>query len=67
MYYGSIRTNYLTPWSIVCTEKMVANQLVKKFPPFMQLESLLLYSQEPITGPYSDSAESSPHPHAILL
>jgi hypothetical protein len=33
----------------------------------MEPESILSYSQEPATGPYSDPSESSPHPHALLL
>jgi hypothetical protein len=54
----------LTPWSRV-------TQLVKKFLPFMELESSLMCSQEPATGPCPQPDASGPptpsHPISLRL
>jgi hypothetical protein len=34
--------------------KLAVTQLVKKFPPFMEPEGSLPYSQEPATSPYPE-------------
>jgi hypothetical protein len=41
--------------------------LVKKYPPFMEHESLLPRSQESATGTYPEAAESSSHPILCFL
>jgi hypothetical protein len=54
-------TGIITPWSRVLLDMPLGTQLVKKFPPFMKPEALLLRSQEPASGPYPVPDESSPH------
>lgn len=38
--------------------KLIAAQLVKKFPPFYRPQNLLLCSQKSVTGPYSKTHKS---------
>jgi len=49
----------LTPCSRVLLEKLISFQLVKKFPTFLEPESLLSPSQVPATCPYPEPARSS--------
>jgi len=39
--------------------ELTVTQLVKKFPPFMEPESSLPYSQQPATGSYPEPDASS--------
>jgi hypothetical protein len=39
-------------------EKLIAAQLVKKIPAFMEPDGSLPFSEEPATGPYSKPEES---------
>jgi hypothetical protein len=53
----------LTPWTRVLLEKLVVcSASQRNSAPFMEPEGLLPCSQEPTTGPSSDSDESNPHP-----
>jgi len=45
--------------------KLVATQMVKKFPGFMEPKGSLLCSQDPNFGLHTASVESSPHSHTI--
>jgi hypothetical protein len=47
-------------------EKLIAAQLVKKLPTFMELRGSLPCLQQPANGPYSEPDKSSPHPHNLL-
>jgi hypothetical protein len=48
-------------------DKLILTQLVKQYPVlFIEPEVLLLWSQEPVTGPYPEPAESS-SPHRFLF
>jgi hypothetical protein len=53
---------YLTTGLI---EKLIVVQLVI-FPAFMEPGVSLSWPQEPVTGPYPELDESSPHPHTAL-
>jgi len=57
----------LSPWSTVILKKLIFAQLVKHIPRFLEPEGLLPRLQEPATGHYPESDESSSHPHIILL
>jgi hypothetical protein len=61
---ASINKNKLIGWSRLLSEKLVLTQVVKKFFAFfLELGGL----QEPISGPYTEPPESSPHSHPISL
>jgi hypothetical protein len=45
---------------MVFLAKPIVAELVKEFPAFMKPDDLLPYSQQPLTGPYSE-------PHKISL
>jgi hypothetical protein len=62
-YWGT-EVELLTPWSRVLLEKLMVTQLVNPF--FKEPEGSLLFSQEPTTGPYSESDESILHLPTIL-
>jgi hypothetical protein len=47
-------------------ENSLVAQLLKKFQPFMETESLLPCPQEPSIGPYLELDESNPY-HPILF
>jgi hypothetical protein len=54
-------------WITVLLEKLIVCQLAKKFPTFSGTQGSLPCSQAPATGPYTEAAESSPHPHTLFL
>jgi len=61
-----IAYNQLTPWRRILLEKLIITQL--KFLPFMEPKGPLSCSQEPATGPYPQSDESSPQlPYTTFL
>jgi hypothetical protein len=51
----------------VIPEKHIIVQPVKKFPFFMEHEDLLPFSQELVTGIYSEADESRSHTHALFI
>jgi hypothetical protein len=53
-------TKQLTPRSRVLLQKLIVTQS-RNFPPFMEPEVSLPYSQESVTGPYPEPDASNPH------
>jgi hypothetical protein len=58
--------NQLTPCSTVHLEKLVVAQIIKKSPPFMKPQCLLLYLQHPATGPHHEQDQSILHCHILF-
>jgi hypothetical protein len=57
----SLTSYSLTPQSRFLLEKLTVAQPLKKFPALMELENLLLCSEDPATGPYPVPDESNPN------
>jgi hypothetical protein len=58
----------LSTWSRILLQKQTVAKLFSNYPPFVELKSSLLCSQEPATGPnYLQPLESSVYPHILFL
>jgi hypothetical protein len=57
----------MIPWNRVLFEKLIVTQLATTFLAFNGPWNLIPYLQEPVTGPYPESDESSPYPHILSL
>jgi hypothetical protein len=51
---------YVTTWSRILLDQITVTQLVKKYLLFMEPEASLLFSQQPVAGPYSKPHVSNP-------
>jgi len=57
----------LPPWSRVLLEKLIATQLVKKFPAFYGTQKFITVFIRHATWPSPEPAESNPHPLMLIL
>jgi hypothetical protein len=57
----------ITTFMMQDVEELIATQLLKKFPAFVQPEDSLPYSKEATTSSCPNLVQYSPHPHIPLL